>query len=57
MQIRVQNAEALPGQQINEFLTGSEGIGCRGESRATIYAWTERLLVGQEFMGQSIKEC
>ena len=49
----MQNAEALTGQQIDEFLTGSEGIGFTGESRAGIYAWTERLLVAQEFMGQS----
>lgn len=55
MQIRMQNAEALTGQQIEEFLTGSEGIGFTGESRAAIYAWTERLLVAQQFMGQSKK--
>ena len=55
MQIRMQNAEALTGQQIDEFLTASEGIGFTGESRAAIYAWTERLLVAQEFMGQSRK--
>ena len=41
----MQNAEALTGQQIDEFLTGSEGIGFTGESRAAIYGWTERLLV------------
>lgn len=56
MQIRMQNAEALTGQQIDEFLAGSEGIGFTGESRAAIYAWTERLLVSQEFMGQSRKQ-
>ena len=55
MQIRMQNAEALTGQQIDEFLTGSEGIGFKGESRAGIYAGTERLLVAQEFMRQSKK--
>ena len=53
MQIRMQNAEALTGQQIDEFLTASEGIGFTGESRAAIYAWTERLLVAQEFMGRA----
>src|SRR5580658_10207493 len=56
MQIRMQNAEALTGQQIDEFLTGSEGIGFTGESRAGIYAWTERLLVAQEFLVQSKKQ-
>ena len=55
MQLRMQNAEALTGQQIDEFLAGSEGIGFTGESRAGIYAWTERLLVAQEFTGQSKK--
>jgi transposase InsO family protein len=56
MQIRMQNAEALTGQQIDEFLTGSEGIGFSGESRAAIYAWTERLLVAQEFLKQGRKQ-
>jgi len=51
----MQNAEALTGQQIDEFLTGSEGIWFTGESRAAIYGWTERLLVAQEFLVQSKK--
>ena len=34
---------------------GSEGIGFNGECRAAICAWTERLLVAQEFMRQSKK--
>ena len=51
----MQNAEALTGQQMDEFLAGSEGIGFTGENRAGIYAWTERLLVAQEFLGQSRK--
>jgi hypothetical protein len=55
MQIRMQNAEALTGQQIDEFLTGSEGIEFTGENRAAIYAWTEGLLVAQEFMRQNKK--
>jgi len=52
----MQNAEALTGQQIDEFLTGSEGIAFTGESRAAIYGWTERLLVAQEFLGQGKKQ-
>jgi hypothetical protein len=56
MQIRMQNAETPTGQQIDEFLTGSEGIGFAGESGAAIYAWTERLLVAQELLGQSRKQ-
>jgi len=47
--------EALTGRQMDEFVTGSEGIGFTGESRAAIYAWTERLLVVQEFLVQSKK--
>ena len=54
MHIHVQNAEALTGQQVHELLTGNErGIGFMGESRAGICAWTERLLVAQEFLVQS----
>jgi len=56
MQIRMQNAEALTGRQIDEFLTGSEGVGFTGENRAAIYGWTERLLVAQEFSGKSKKQ-
>jgi hypothetical protein len=55
MQIRMQNAEGLTGRQIDEFLTGSEGIEFTGENRAAIYAWTEGLLVAQEFMRQNKK--
>jgi hypothetical protein len=51
----MQNAEALTGRQMDEFVTGSEGIGFTGESRAAIYGWTERLLVVQEFLVQSKK--
>ncbi len=56
MQIRMQNAEALNGRQINEFLKGSEGIGFAGTDRAGIYKWTEQLLVAQEFSVQSKKQ-
>jgi transposase InsO family protein len=56
MQIRMQNAEALNGQQINEFLKGSEGIEFAGTDRAGIYKWVELLLVNQEFAIQSRKQ-
>src|SRR5580692_8616736 len=56
MQIRIQNAEALTGQQISEFLKGSEGIEFTGQSRAEIYSWTERMLVAQEYGRQSKKQ-
>jgi hypothetical protein len=56
MQIRMQNAEALTGPQMDEFLKSSEGIDFTGESRAGVYAWTERLLVAQEFAIQGKKQ-
>ena len=56
MQIRMQNAEALNGQQINEFLKGSEGIEFTGTNRAGIYKWVELLLVNQEFAIQNKKQ-
>lgn len=56
MQIEMQNAEALTGQQIAEFLKGSEGISFAGADRAAIYGWTEQLLVAQEYAGKGKKE-
>jgi hypothetical protein len=56
MQIEMQNAEALTGQQIAEFLKGSEGIEFAGANRAAIYGWTEGLLVAQEYAGRGKKE-
>jgi hypothetical protein len=52
----MQNAEGLTGPQIDGFLKGSEGIGFNGADRAGIYEWTQRLLVAQEFKGQSKKQ-
>ena len=52
----MQNAEALNGQQINEFLKGSEGIEFTGTDRTGIYKWVELLLVNQEFASQSKKQ-
>ncbi len=45
----MQNAEAVTPQQISEFLKGSAGMEFAGQSRAEIYAWTERMLVAQEY--------
>ena len=56
MQIRMHNAEALTGPQISEFLKGSEGIEFAGQGRAEIYTWTERMLVAQQYAGQSKKQ-
>ena len=50
----MQNAEALSGQQISEFLKGSQGIEFTGQSRADIYGWTERMLVAQEYGRQGV---
>ena len=55
MQISMQNAEGLKGQQLEEFLKGSEGIEFSGESRAETYKWLEGLLVAQEFTAQGKK--
>lgn len=52
----MQNAESLPQPQINEFLNGSAGIEFTGQSRAERYAWTERVLVAQEYGRQGKKE-
>jgi transposase InsO family protein len=56
MQIRMQNAEARTGQQISEFLKGSEGIEFTGQNRAEIYGWTERMLVAQQYGKQGKKQ-
>jgi hypothetical protein len=52
----MQNAEALTGLQINEFLKGCEGIEFTGQSRAEVYGWTERMLVAQEYGTQLKKQ-
>ena len=52
----MQSAEALSGQQIAEFLKGSEGIAFCGADRASIYQWTEQLLIAQEYAGKGKKE-
>ncbi len=52
----MQNAEALTPQQISEFLKGSAGIEFAGQGRAEIYAWTEGMLVTQEYARQGKKQ-
>ena len=52
----MQNAEALTGQQISEFLKGSAGLEFTGQSRAEVYNWTERMLVAQEYGQKSKKQ-
>jgi transposase InsO family protein len=50
------NAEGLSQDQIREFLQSSSGMEFDGNGRQEVYAWTERVLVAQEFAGRSKKE-
>ena len=52
----MQNAEELTPQQISGFLKGSQGIEFSGQSRAERYAWTEGMLVAQEYAQQAKKQ-
>jgi len=45
----MRNAEHLSQEQIREFLESSREIEFAGCGRAAIYAWTEQVLVAQEF--------
>src|SRR5580658_7172206 len=56
MQIRMQNSESLTRQQISDFLKASEEIVFSGANQSEVYAWVERVLVAQEFQGQSKKD-
>jgi transposase InsO family protein len=56
MQLTMQNAEHLNQEQIQEFLESSAEIEFAGRGRAEIYAWTERVMVAQEFARLSRKE-
>jgi transposase InsO family protein len=49
MQLQMQNAEELNPEQISEFLKASHGIVFSGQGRAETYAWTQRVLVAQEY--------
>jgi hypothetical protein len=53
MQIRMQNAEKLATDQINDFLKVSREIEFVGQSRKEVYGWVERTLVAQEYAGQN----
>lgn len=52
----MQNAENLNLEQIREFLDSSAGIAFTGAGREEIYAWTERVLIAQEFGVRKKKE-
>ena len=52
----MQNAEALTGERMEEFLKGSEAIEFQGQNRAEVYGWVERVLVAQEYVAQGKKQ-
>ena len=52
----MRNAENLSPEEIREFLESSTGIEFTGGGRAEIYAWTERVLIAQEFGPRGKKE-
>lgn len=47
--MRMQNAESLTEEQIQQFLAGSGTMEFRGQNRAEMYAWVGRVLVAQEY--------
>jgi hypothetical protein len=49
MQLQMQNAEELNLEQISEFLKTSHGVVFSGQGRAETYAWTQQVLVTQEW--------
>jgi transposase InsO family protein len=55
MQMSMQNAEELSGEQIRSFLKGSETIEFAGQNRADLYGWVQRVLVAQEYAAQDKK--
>ena len=52
----MQNAEVLTQEQIREFLKGSQAIEFRGQTRAELYGFVQRVLVAQEYAVQGKKE-
>jgi len=52
----MQNAEELSPGQISEFLKASYGIEFRGQDRAERYAWTQRVLIAQEYGSRGKKD-
>jgi len=52
----MQNAEHLSRDQIREFLASSGGVEFTSQERAPMYAWTEKVLVAQQFARLGKKE-
>jgi hypothetical protein len=55
MQIRMQIADVLTQEQIQEFLKGSRSIEFTGQNRAELYGFVEQVLVAQEYAQQNKK--
>jgi transposase InsO family protein len=51
----MQNSEVLTGEQVNDFLKGTEGISFVGQRKEEVYAWVEEVLMSQEFLQQDKK--
>lgn len=51
----MRNGEGLTGEQIKEFLKGSEGVVFAGQNKKEVYGWVQELLVAQEFSQQDKK--
>jgi transposase InsO family protein len=56
MQLRMQNADVLTQEQIQEFLKGSRAIRFTGQNRAELYGFVQGVLVGQEYAQRGKKE-
>src|SRR5260370_41870722 len=56
MQVHMKDGENLRAERIREFLESSAEIEFGGGGRTEVYAWTERVLVAQEFGRHSKKE-
>lgn len=56
MQLRMQNSEVLTEEQIQSFLQGTAGVSFVGQRKEEVYAWVEKVLVAQEFLGQDKKQ-
>jgi transposase InsO family protein len=56
MQLRMQNADVLTQEQIQEFLKGSRSIEFTGQDRSELYGFVQRVLVAQQYPGQGKKE-
>jgi transposase InsO family protein len=56
MQLRMQNADVLTQEQIQEFLKGSRSIRFTGQDRGELYGFVQGVLVAQEYAQQGKKE-